>query len=139
MSGTVTADELKLAELASAGAASASARYDFAAAAELYTRALDALGRVDGDSPAEVLCQAVDVLLGRAVCYDRLARSEAQIDDLLAAEHLAEAAGDRLRRVRALTARQRALAEFGEYREAMALVPQAIRLARAAGDQRLLV
>jgi tetratricopeptide (TPR) repeat protein len=137
MSATAPADELSLAAPARRAAEQARARYDYAPALALYTAALDALGRVDGDSPAEVVGQAVDLLLARAACFDCLARGEAQIDDLDSAEHLAEAARDQPRQAWALVHLLRALYEAGRTREALSLAEPALAAARASGDPRL--
>src|SRR5579859_6138843 len=127
-----------------AAADQARARYDYTAAVDLYTQALEAARDESASgSPAfqlptsDLRLLLCDLLLARARCHDRLNQAEAQLADLLEAQRLAEAAADVPRQARVLIDQMRPLAYTMHPDEALAAAERGLALARQAGERQL--
>jgi PAS domain S-box-containing protein len=114
-----------------AAAERAKSRFENEAAVQLYTQVL-ALVPEGASGPLALL--ECDLLMGRAACNEYLGQVDAQVADLVAAEKLAEQAGDERRRVQALAALGECLAWRGEFDRALRTVQLAQEIAQESGD-----
>ena len=114
-------------------AARAEAKFDWEAAAELYTQVLDMRAKV---APCNLVAEC-DIYERRAECHNMVGDFAAHLADLEKLADLAQEMGDVPRWVGALTRQARLFLQTGEPDKAYQVGESALDLARQAGDRQL--
>jgi GAF domain-containing protein/tetratricopeptide (TPR) repeat protein len=116
----------------------AKAGYDYPAALNLFEQAqivLDKLAKANGVSEVVLLEKQFSIHDGRAVCYNWMAESNYELDELKGMVKLATQLGEQSRRINAINRQAEALFGLGDFEKGERLCLQARDLAIENGDK----